>query len=164
MQGATVMKSDSVLYLSRWGIVLSFLIFIVPFQAAFGAANIRPSQLRCEYRENPLGIDTAAPRLNWTVAATDAKRRGLRQTAYRVIVASAPEKLAAGQGDLWDSGKVPSGAFFNIVYAGKPLPTWQTCLWKVKVWDRAGQESGWSEPAVYRVESGRYEFIAPYLK
>ena len=57
--------------------------------------------LRCEYRVDPLGIDVSRPRLFWEMR--DA-RRGAKQTAYQVLVASSPEKLAADEGDLWDSG------------------------------------------------------------
>ena len=31
----------------------------------FGAASVRPQQLRCEYRVNPQGIDVTDPRLSW---------------------------------------------------------------------------------------------------
>jgi alpha-L-rhamnosidase len=67
--------------------------------------------LRCEYRENPLGIDTLQPRLSWIITANDAAgrsapARGVRQTAYHVLVASALDLLAKDQGDLWNSGKV----------------------------------------------------------
>jgi alpha-L-rhamnosidase len=61
--------------------------------------------LRCEYRVDPLGIGEVRPRLSWEMH--DA-RRGAAQTAYQILVASTPEKLAAGEADLWDSGKVAS--------------------------------------------------------
>ena len=32
-----------------------------------GAAEVTVGHLRCEYRENPLGIDAAAPRLEWKI-------------------------------------------------------------------------------------------------
>ncbi|NLF40984.1 hypothetical protein GX586_16190, partial [bacterium] len=50
------------------------------------------SGLRCEYKDNPLGIDTPKPRLSWLV--NDA-RRGARQTAYRILAASSRAILAA---------------------------------------------------------------------
>ena len=76
------------------------------------AAEISAENLRCEYRANPLGIDAPAPRLSWEIAAggdSGQVPRGLRQTAYRVLVASSAKLLAADTGDLWDSGKVNSG-------------------------------------------------------
>jgi hypothetical protein len=39
------------------------------------------TNLCCEYRSNPLGIDVLAPRLSWVLASN---RRGARQTAYQI--------------------------------------------------------------------------------
>jgi alpha-L-rhamnosidase len=66
--------------------------------AAFAAAVTSP---RCECLTDPLGIDVEKPRLSWVI---ESGKRGERQTAYRVLVASTPELLAKDQGDLWDSG------------------------------------------------------------
>lgn len=74
--------------------------------------------LRCEYLADPLGIDATRPRLSWVVSSS---LRGDRQTAYRVLVASSPELLARGEGDLWDSGKTASGRSIQVEYGGKPL-------------------------------------------
>ena len=121
------------------------LILIAP--TLFGAAAIRPQQLRSEYRANPQGIDVTDPRLSWVLTAADPKARGLRQTAYRVIVASSERALAANTGDLWDTGKVASDQSAQVVYRGKPLTSGAAAFWKVQVWDQAGQPSDWSAPA-----------------
>src|ERR1035437_10576124 len=96
------------------------LVLILFAPTLFGAAAIRPQQLRSEYRANPQGIDVTDPRLSWALAAADPKARGLRQTAYRVIVASSDRALAANTGDLWDTGKVASGQSARVVFRGKP--------------------------------------------
>ena len=108
------------------------------------AGGIAPVDLRCEYRRNPLGIDEACPRLTWRV---QSDQRGQMQTAYRLLVASNEQQLAANKGDLWDSGKVNSDRTVNIEYQGKPLHSRQQCFWKVMAWDRQGKPSAWSEPA-----------------
>ena len=61
--------------------------------------------LRCEYRQNPLGIDTLQPRLSWTLEPTDPKVRDQRQTAYQILAASSEERLRSDQGNLWDTGQ-----------------------------------------------------------
>ncbi len=75
--------------------------------------------------------------------------RGLRQTAYRVLVASTPELLNLDKGDLWDSGKVDSSKSINVEYSGKPLRSRQRYCWKVRVWDNTMQASAWSKPATW---------------
>ena len=117
---------------------------VVSATSVFGA--LEAQRLRCEYRENPLGIDVSRPRLSWTLAADDG-RRGQRQAAYRVLVATSPDQLAADQGDLWDSGKVSSAQQSHIEYRGRPLPSRTPCYWKVRVWDQHGEAADWSAPA-----------------
>ena len=108
---------------------------------------LRLTELRCEYRANPLGIDILQPRLSWQLDA--AGRRGVSQSAYQILVASTPEKLAADQADVWNSGRVESPASIQIVYGG-PAPQSRTrSWWKVRVWEAAPatEPSVWSEPA-----------------
>jgi alpha-L-rhamnosidase len=108
------------------------------------ATGLSPTYLRCEYLTNPLGVDAANPRLSWIVTSPE---RGQRQTAWRVLVASSRELLHADTADLWDSGKVNGSQTAHIRYAGKDLSSHQACYWKVRVWDKDGRESPWSEPA-----------------
>ena len=115
----------------------------IPLQAA-----VTTGSLRCEYLTDPLGIETVAPRLSWLV---ESPQRGEKQTAYQILVASAPKLLAADQGDLWDSGKVAGDATSQVVYAGTRLVSRTQCYWKVRSWDKDGQASAWSKPASWTV-------------
>lgn len=124
--------------------------------AAFGSASasaqsaptapapVQITALRTEYLESPDAIDTTAPRLSWRL---ESDRRGAAQTAWHVRVASSRAKLAAGDADLWDSGRVTGDTTNQIAYAGRPLASGQACFWQVQIWDEAGQPSGWSAPA-----------------
>ncbi len=111
------------------------------------AAALVPTRLRCEYRVNPLGVDSASPRLDWILQPGSPTARGLRQTAYHVLVASSPNLLARDRGDLWNSGTVQSDQMNQIAYAGKPLKSSQQVFWKVRVVDQAGASSAWSASA-----------------
>ena len=102
------------------------------------------TQLSCEYRQNPLGIDEKWPRLGWKLESQD---RGKRQKSYQILVASSREVIVQGKGDLWDSGKVESDQSINISYQGKPLESRMVCWWKVRVWDEEDQVSDYSTPA-----------------
>jgi alpha-L-rhamnosidase len=117
--------------------------------AAF--ADLRPSALRTEWLQDPLGIDSAKPRVSWRVVESDATLRGQKQTAYRVIAASSAELLAEDKGDLWDSAKVAESETLGIEYGGRPLTSGQAVFWKVRVWDKDGKESAWSESARWSV-------------
>lgn len=123
-------------------------------------AVFRPQRLRCENLENPLGLDVRAPRLAWQIGvdenepADPALPRGLRQTAYRVLVASSAELLAQDIGDLWDSNEVIPDPFTFVEYAGSPLESRMSCHWKVMAWigSADGAEvvaTAWSQPAIW---------------
>ncbi|MCO5053696.1 MAG: glycoside hydrolase family 78 protein [Verrucomicrobiae bacterium] len=126
------------------GLRLTLSILLFGFAGAGSLpAVLAPVALRCEYRDNPLGIDETQPRLTWRV---ESNERGAKQTAYRILVASNAGQLNQNQGDLWDSGKMTSAETVNIVYAGRALASRQQCFWKVCVWDQNGASS-WSESA-----------------
>ncbi len=107
-------------------------------------AGLIPVQLRCEYGRDPLGVDVTNPRLFWKVEST---ARDQRQSAYRLLVASSRQVLSDDQGDLWDSGKVDSDETTHIHYRGRTLTSSQQVFWKVRVWDKDGRVSPWSETA-----------------
>src|SRR5215472_16273246 len=121
----------------------ALLLFAGPVLA--GAA-LTPAHLGCEYVADPMGVDMPHPRLFWV---DKSKKRGQKQSAYEILVASSTQKLAGGQGDLWDSGQVDSDATIQIAYAGQPLKSSQQVFWKVRVWDNAGKVSSWSKPATW---------------
>ena len=107
------------------------------------AAAFSVSQLRCDYLDNPRGIDDVYPQLSWVLTSD---QRGEKQMAYQIVVASSPDRLKTGAGDLWNSGKVVSDGS-QITYEGKSLATHQKCFWKVRAWDRDGRPSKWSQSA-----------------
>ena len=88
------------------------------------------------------------PQLSWVL---ESHERDQRQTAYHVLVASQPELLASGKGDLWDSGQTKSAKSVHVNYGGAPLTSRLHCYWKVRVWDVTGHASAWSRPASWEM-------------
>lgn len=114
----------------------------------FGAgaqAGLAPGNLRCGMRVNPLGIGDAAPRLSWQLQS-DGQARGETQNAYQIQVGS-----TAGGANLWDSGKVLSGATTDLLYGGQLLMSGQFCYWRVRVYDGSNSVSSWSSNAFWSV-------------
>ena len=105
-----------------------------------------PSRLRCEYLENPIGLDVAEPRFSWRM---ESDARGARQTARQIQVATTAELLAADTGDGWDTGKVEDDQSLHIVYGGVALEPRRRYWWRVRIWDEKGEASAWSEPAFW---------------
>ena len=97
--------------------------------------------LRCEQEENPLGIETGQPCFSWQI---QAQQRNFEQSAWQILVADSPEKLQAGNGNIWDSGKTLSSASILVPFKGKELKAGQTYYWKVRSWDKEDSPSRWS--------------------
>ena len=108
------------------------------------AANSAPVHLRCEYRQNPLGIDALSPNLSWQ---SDNHERNWKQSAYQILVASSSDNLRSSHGDMWDSGKVGSDESVGIPYRGRSLESRKRYYWKVRVWDASGKVSESTEDA-----------------
>ncbi|NJC28459.1 sulfatase family protein [Neolewinella antarctica] len=67
------------------------------------------------------------------------------QTAYQIILASSPEKLALNDGDLWNSGEVVA----TENSASEPVAGYaagQQAYWKIRVWDEEHRLGRYSEP------------------
>lgn len=117
--------------------------------ALASTASIRPVELLCEYRANPQGIDSTAPRLSWICTPTSPNARGLSQSAFQVLVSGSKEVLERNAGDLWDSGRIATNQSAQVTYAGRLLTSHQACWWKVRVWDEQDRASAWSAPAYW---------------
>ena len=140
----TFKSEDLILIARNITIILFSLSFImsIPSCSIF-KKSVEASRLRCEYKRNPV-IDKLHPRLSWIL---ESDVIGQKQTAYRILVATSPEKLSPGNADLWDSQKITGDKTYQIKYQGKSLHSGEICYWKVKSWDKDGNSSQWSQIA-----------------
>ncbi|WP_413669087.1 family 78 glycoside hydrolase catalytic domain [Mucilaginibacter sp. Mucisp86] len=125
---------------------ICLLFLLLPFGAF--AQKLKVLNLQCEYKTNPLGIESAKPKLSWQMQS-DA--RNTTQRAYRVLVADDAAKLTNNNADIWDSGKVPSNRSLQIACNGKAMQAAETYYWKVMVWDNHGKASAWSSIASWQM-------------
>lgn len=122
---------------------LALLPFTRPATAAEPSASpIHVTGMTTEETANPLGVDTATPRLSWI---DTSNQNGATQTAYEIVVSTSADRASAGVGDMWDSGKVTSAQSSDVVYGGKPLQSRTRYFWAVRVWDNNQQASPWSQ-------------------
>lgn len=126
-----------------WACFISIVFF---FSGCTHGGELQVAGLRTEFRENPIGIATAVPRLSWRIRSDGWD---VTQTAYRIIAAESEKELAHNRGNLWDSGRVESNHTLDIPYGGIPLDSGHRCFWKVRVWDDREHISQWSDTAFF---------------
>jgi alpha-L-rhamnosidase len=121
-------------------------LFAVPLLLDFAQAQGRDKdgplpatidQVLCDNAVNPLGIDSRVPQFSWRFRTS---QRDFRQSAYQVLVADDPGKLERGEGNIWNSGKILSGASAGVLYRGVPLESRKRYYWRVLSWAGAGEE------------------------
>ena len=115
---------------------------------ASSLTDLKVTDLKVDYLTQPLGLENPHPRLSWRL---ESRRRGIRQRAYRVLVASSEDLLRAGRGDLWDSGQVRSRTSIGIPYQGLKLESRQRCWGNVQVGDERDEVGATSMPACWEM-------------
>jgi alpha-L-rhamnosidase len=111
--------------------------------AAADRADLEVVGLAVDAMVEPLGIDDPTPRLTWRLQSA---RRGVMQTAYRVLVASREDRLREGVADVWDSKDVRSSDPFTV-YAGPALKPRTRYYWSVRASTGDAGPGVWSRPA-----------------
>jgi len=125
-----------------------FLLLLTCFVTGTSTADalLQPVQLRCEYLDNPLGIDILKPRLSWNFTSS---LRNQSQTGYEIIVSDNRNEIKNHIGKVWQTGKIMSGQNIQIDYAGAALLSFTKYYWCVKVYDQDGLASAWSAVATF---------------
>ncbi|MEX1031542.1 MAG: family 78 glycoside hydrolase catalytic domain [Paenibacillaceae bacterium] len=108
-------------------------------------ADLQVSKLRCEYRENPIGIDVRQPRLSWQIVS---EQRNILQAAYQIQVS---KDVVSFDTLVWDTGKVNSDQALHLIYEGEELQSSTRYYYRVMIWNQHGLASEWSEIAFWEV-------------
>ena len=107
------------------------------------AKNITITRLTCEMQEGLVVVE-GIPRLGWVM---ESPENGTRQSAYEIDI----QEAFTGR-SIWNSGKVNSSQsqLVPIEGANIRLDNPYNYIWRVRVWDEAGNPSEWSSEAKFR--------------
>ena len=110
--------------------------------------TISVSNLKCDSKSDPMGIDVKNPLLSWESTSNE---RDVQQSSYQILVSDSPEQLNNNIGNIWDSKVVKSDKSHQVEYMGSPLNPEKRYFWKVKIVDQKGNESAWSKGASWQM-------------
>lgn len=99
-------------------------------------------KLRCENKENPIGIELGMVSISWQL---DSDRRNVLQAAYHIQVALDDSFEVI----LLDTGKVESDQCLCIPLEDLQLEPETRYYYRVSVWDQYGESSAWSKLAYW---------------
>ena len=128
--------------------ICTFFSFALLAQQTITSENLRVYDLQTDYETNPLGMDNVRPTFSWKI---EAQEKGVRQVAYRLLVASSEELLEKNEGDVWDSGVKESRESTGITFEGVELKSFARYYWKVKVTTNQRVDTKWSETAFFEM-------------
>ncbi|WP_300603953.1 family 78 glycoside hydrolase catalytic domain [Niabella sp.] len=121
---------------------LSLLLAVVSPANNLAAQTLRPITQKCEYIQNPLGIDIARPAFSWIFEASGRNRK---QSACEIVVST--DSIHSAGNRSWSSGIVRTSKSNGIIYSGRPLRSFTRYYWKLRVWDQDGKPSAWTPNA-----------------
>jgi alpha-L-rhamnosidase len=123
-----------------------FILLLLPgvLSCLPAGTSISVDRQTCEYKKNPLGIDMPHPRFGWNLISQE---RNQRQTGFEIVVSDNLKDIKANEGNMWSSGKQDSDQNIHLVYSGRRLESFTRYYWKVRVYDKNGAASPWSETA-----------------
>ncbi|HBC79091.1 MAG TPA: alpha-L-rhamnosidase [Bacteroidales bacterium] len=128
--------------------VVWILFFLITFFPGYkNPINDSPAGLMVEFIREPdrVFISDPEPEFSWIVPDN-----AINQTSYQILVSSSKELLLKDIGDLWNGIKTTGSGSVDVEYSGNRLSDNSRYFWKVRIWDRKGKPSSWSEIQSFR--------------
>lgn len=94
------------------------------------SANVRIADLKCEFQQHPLAVDSDMPRFSWMFKGENP----FSQAYYQIEVATTPSLLVAGNADIIKTQVINS----EMSFAAVRLPALQNkrpYFWRVTIWN-----------------------------
>ncbi|GAE05446.1 alpha-L-rhamnosidase N-terminal domain-containing protein [Paenibacillus sp. JCM 10914] len=105
---------------------------------------VKVTDLRCEYKSNPVGIGERHPRISWKLQSDE---RAVSQSAYEIEVAEDDQFASL----IWSSGTVTSSQSVHVELNEVEAQSCKRYYYRVRVISQAGQESDWSDTAFWEM-------------
>lgn len=123
------------------------------------AQKLSVSNLSVEHLNNPLSVDSPAPRLSWKI---NSPLKNTLQTSYEIRVGDDQGLLASGKNILW-TNTVKSDQSVLVPYEGPALQSKKRYFWQVKVKDNHGNTSRWSNIKFFQTSLQTSDWTAQWI-
>jgi alpha-L-rhamnosidase len=142
-------------------ICFSFLFLFLCSNIFAADPKSGPSGLMVEFLRNPSEglVNDKHPDFSWIVSNLTKDS----QKAYQILVSSSADKLEAGNGDVWNSGKILSDQSVGVKLTGQPLKPNTLYFWRVTVWNSRSAAGLNSEIQKFRTGLFEKEYLTSVM-
>lgn len=134
-------------------ITVSFFFAIA--MSSCQSPKVTINDLRCEYMENPIGIDVPSPRFTWIYESSS--NPDFKQGSIQILVSKTADALLGGDSkDVWSSRIIQTDRSFISLDSSFVLESQTRYYWKVIVWN-----DDKSEQIISPVSQFETAFISP---
>lgn len=109
---------------------LLVLIFIFTITACKPDSKQKIVNLKVEYSTEPNNLDVENPRFSWQLYCN---QRDIKQTEYKILVATKPSLLKNKKADVWNSGWQSSDQSVFVEFGGEKLESGKDYFWNVSI-------------------------------
>lgn len=102
-------------------------------------SGVSIENMRCEYKSEPIGIDSPAPRFTWNYADEENAGKAFLQNSYQLHIAESRQDLNQADEGCWHSDTIQSESPFGTYKGALPLKSHTKYYWQVFVWDQSGK-------------------------
>lgn len=119
-------------------IKIKYCFLIVLLSTSIGLANavVKIDNMRCEFSNHPIGVDTSSPRFTWMYIGDEP----FFQEYYQLLISTSISQLKSGVANVFDSGKIRSDQSFAQARIPQ-LKGKTTYYWRIKVWKNNGRDA-----------------------
>lgn len=126
---------------------LFVLTLLLISSSVFAKSSLSVTNLRTEYKQNPIGIDVTAPRFSWEILSD---KQNTMQTQYEIRCALASKDLSKRDKNIYHV-VVNTDQSVHVEYIGIPLKSRQRVYWQVRIKDNYNRTSKWSKPGFFEM-------------
>ena len=126
-------------------ILILSCLSILAYACSTSNTGIFATRLKTNYKEFSTGVANPVS-FSWEL---ESGARNQSQSAWQIIISDDSKLLNQNEGNIWNSGKINSGQSIGILIDSLQLKSGTHYFWKVKVWDKSGIESDWSDKSAF---------------
>ncbi|MEJ2879842.1 glycoside hydrolase family 78 protein [Pedobacter sp. GR22-6] len=138
---------------------LTVCLLSIAFSTSLSAQKLSLYDLKVEYQDNPLSVETQSPRFSWKL---NTSTKNTLQQSYEIRVGLDAKALASGKKILWKDSKNTDQSV-HINYTGPVLESRTRYFWQLRIKDNHGNTAGWTAVKFWQMGIKAEDWTAQWI-